>query len=238
MTRHRARRHSRSRSSAAAPLPCPTASGPRASAPPASPRRAFQSPRRDCPIRQRASSRPRQAPRSCRRTRPLRASPRAGLPPPAATLGGTGLLEEAAAATQSGRFDRRNFPIFGKAPATRWRRQGCRTAGHRQASRGEAEHGQADHGQARPAEPDRPAGARARAGGRARARAQAAPGPPLPRRRAGAPPHRRPRPAFVWPEGLARRGPDPDPRADHRAAPVQDRIELPKTEAAPQARTM
>ncbi|MGX7707553.1 hypothetical protein [Methylobacterium sp. Gmos1] len=139
---------------------------------------------------------------------------------------GTGLLEEAAAATKSGRFDPPDPPIFGKAPAAK------------------------DAGPARDAVPAKDAAPAKRVLPSLIAPPEPEPEPedtfePEPklprvrRYRTAAPAATRrsagPRPAFVWPEDWPDEAPVQTPITVPAAPRSQDRIELPKTGTEPQA---
>lgn len=156
---------------------------------------------------------------------------------------GTGLFEEAAAATQSGRFDPPDPPIFSKAPA------------ETPADKVFADKNFADKVfAAKDAATSKNTASPKRVLPSLIAPPEPAPEPevapepepklprvrryrtaePAPRRNAG------PRPAFVWPEDwpdeapIQTPAPITVPAAARRQDKVQDRIELPKTEAAPQ----
>lgn len=147
---------------------------------------------------------------------------------------GTGLFEEAAAATQSGRFDPPEPPIFGKAPAEVQADKNLAdkifATKDSALSKTAASPKRVLPSLIAPPEPE--------------PEPEVAPEPepklprvrryrtaePAPRRTAG------PRPAFVWPEDWPDEAPiqTPAPITVPAAARRPERIELPKTEAAPQ----
>jgi hypothetical protein len=153
---------------------------------------------------------------------------------------GTGLLEEAAAATKSGRFDPPDLPIFSKAPADT---PSDKAPAARDASPARASAPAKDAAPAKrvlpsliaPPEPEpEPEVAPEPEAKLPRVRRYRAAAPAAPRRTAG------PRPAFVWPEDWPDEAPIQTPITVPAAPRSQDRIELsrvelPKTEAASHA---
>ncbi|MET7242180.1 hypothetical protein ABZT49_02315 [Methylobacterium sp. EM32] len=150
---------------------------------------------------------------------------------------GTGLLEEAAAATKSGRFDPPDLPIFSKSPADKPSEKDAAPARDAAPAKEAAPAKRVLPSLIAPPAPEpEPEVAPEPEPKLPRVRRYRAAAPPAARRTAG------PRPAFVWPEDWPDEAPIQTPAPITVPAPPrsQDRIELarvelPQTEAAPHA---
>ncbi|AWB20718.1 hypothetical protein DA075_07110 [Methylobacterium currus] len=232
MTRHRARPSftveiKRSRTS-----PLPDGERPQSERPASKPPAGFSKPPAGLPNPAAGLFKAPAGPSKLSANAPAPSEPESRPPSPGRNLwAGTGLLEEAAAATQSGRFDPPDLPIFGKAPADKVAadKDAAPQATAKQAAAKQSTAKRVLPSLIAPPEPEpEPEVAPEPEPKLPRVRRYRA-AEPAPRRTAG------PRPAFVWPEDWPDEAPIQTPAPITVPPRSQDRIELPKTEAAPQA---